>query len=31
MQENKQSKEEEYFKDKYNFKNSVDDDDEDQD
>jgi len=31
MQENKQSKEEEYFKDKYNFKNSVDDDDDDQD
>jgi ATP-dependent Clp protease ATP-binding subunit ClpC len=31
MKENKQSKEAEYFKEKYNFKNSVDDDDDDQD
>lgn len=31
MNKNKQSKEAEYFKEKYNFKNSVDDDDEDQD
>ena len=31
MDNNKQSKEVEYFKEKYNFKNSVDDDDDDQD
>jgi ATP-dependent Clp protease ATP-binding subunit ClpC len=31
MNKDKQSKEVEYFKEKYNFKNSVDDDDEDQD
>ena len=31
MDNNKQSKEVEYFKKKYNFKNSVDDDDDDQD
>jgi len=31
MNNNKQSKEVKYFKEKYNFKNSVDDDDDDQD
>ena len=31
MDNNKQSKEVKYFKEKYNFKNSVDDDDDDQD
>jgi ATP-dependent Clp protease ATP-binding subunit ClpC len=31
MEKNKQTKETKYFKEKYNFKNSVDDDDDDQD